>query len=87
MSSVVMNGMTFWHEFYQMRDAEWCQYCLYSYFDIRNCNSSQQVSLENSNMIFLNHATSYDLHAMIIYLKKSSEGNHSWGLTLSYFVF
>lgn len=37
-------------------------------------------------MILLTHATSYDLHTRIIYLKKGSEGNHSWGLTLSYFV-
>lgn len=37
-------------------------------------------------MILLTYATSNDLHATIIHLKKCSEGSHSWGLTLSYFV-
>lgn len=37
-------------------------------------------------MILLTYATSCDLHAIIIYLKKCSEGSHSRGLTLSYFV-
>lgn len=37
-------------------------------------------------MILLTYATSYDLHATIIYFKKCSEGRHSWGSTLSYFV-